>query len=48
MMIVGQVSSPEEATEVKCIVQTLVVANRIKILAHNSQNKLRKTVERFL
>ena len=35
MMIVGQVSSPEEATEVEFIAQSLVVANRIKTLAQN-------------
>ena len=33
MMIVGQVSSPEEATEVEFIVKSFVVANRIKTLA---------------
>jgi hypothetical protein len=35
MMIVGQVSSPEEATEVEFIVQSLVIANRIKTLTQN-------------
>jgi hypothetical protein len=32
MMIVGQVSSPEEAAEVEFIAKSLVVANRIKTL----------------
>jgi hypothetical protein len=35
MMIVGQVSSSEEATEVEFIVKSFVVANRIKTLAKN-------------
>jgi hypothetical protein len=35
MMIVGQVSSPEEATEVEFIAKSFVVANRIKALAQN-------------
>jgi hypothetical protein len=35
MMIVGQVSSPEEATEVEFIAKSFVVANRAKLLAHN-------------
>jgi hypothetical protein len=35
MMIVGQVSSPEEATEVEFIAKSLVIANRVKALAHN-------------
>lgn len=34
-MIVGQVSSAEEATEIEFIVKSFVVANRIKTLAHN-------------
>jgi hypothetical protein len=33
MMIVGQVSTPEEATEIEFIVKSLVVANRAKVLA---------------
>jgi hypothetical protein len=33
MMIVGQVSSPEEATEVEFIVKSFVVANRARVLA---------------
>jgi hypothetical protein len=33
MMIVGQVSSPEEATEVEFIAKSFVVANRARILA---------------
>jgi len=35
MMIVGQISSPEEATEVEFIVKSFVVANRIKTLVQN-------------
>ena len=35
MMIVGQVSSPEEASEVEFIAKSFVVANRVKALAHN-------------
>lgn len=35
MMIVGQVSSPEEATEVEFIVKSFMVANRAKKLAQN-------------
>jgi len=35
MMIVGQVSSPEEAIEIEFIVKSFVVANRIKTLAQN-------------
>jgi hypothetical protein len=33
MMIVGQVSTPEEATEIEFIVKSFVVANRAKVLA---------------
>jgi hypothetical protein len=33
MMIVGQVSSSEEATEVEFIVKSFVVANRARVLA---------------
>ena len=33
MMIVGQVSSLEEATEVEFIAKSFVVANRAKVLA---------------
>jgi hypothetical protein len=33
MMIVGQVSNPEEATEVEFIVKSFVVANRARALA---------------
>ena len=32
-MIVGQVSSPEEATEVEFIAKSFVVANRARVLA---------------
>ena len=34
MMIVGQVSNPEEATEIEFIAKSFVVANRAKVLAH--------------
>jgi hypothetical protein len=33
MMIVGQVSTPEEATEIEFIAKSFVVANRAKELA---------------
>jgi hypothetical protein len=33
MMIVGQVSTPEEATEIEFIAKSFVVANRAKMLA---------------
>ena len=33
MMIVGQVSSPEEATEVEFIAKSFVVGNRARVLA---------------
>jgi hypothetical protein len=33
MMIVGQVSTPEEAKEIESIVKSLVVGNRAKALA---------------
>ncbi len=33
MMIVGQVSSPEEATDIEFIMKSFVVANRAKALA---------------
>jgi hypothetical protein len=33
MMIVGQVSSPEEAIEIESIVKNFVVANRARALA---------------
>ena len=35
MMIVGQVSNPEEAAEIEFIAKSFVVAHRIKILAQN-------------
>jgi hypothetical protein len=34
LMIVGQISSPEEATEIESITKHFVVANRAKELAH--------------
>jgi len=33
MMIVGQISSPEEAKEVESIAKLLVVGNRARVLA---------------
>jgi len=33
MMIVGQVSSPEEATELEFIAKSFVVGNRARVLA---------------
>lgn len=33
MMIVGQISSPEEAKEMEFIVKMLVVGNRARVLA---------------
>jgi hypothetical protein len=33
MMIVGQVSSPEEASEIEFIVKSFVVGNRARVLA---------------
>jgi hypothetical protein len=38
MMIVGQISSPEEAKEVELIVKHLVVASRAKVLAKKGKN----------
>jgi hypothetical protein len=37
MLIVGQVSTPEEAAEIECIAKSFVVAHRVKALVH-SQN----------
>jgi hypothetical protein len=34
MMIVGQVSSAEEANEIELITRNFIVANRMKELAH--------------
>ena len=34
MMIVGQVLTPEEATEIEFIAKSFVVANHAKLLAH--------------
>ena len=34
MMIVGQVSSPEEAKEIEFIAKSLVIGNRARVLAH--------------
>jgi len=35
MFIVGQVSAPEEATEIEFIAKSFVVAHRIKTLVQN-------------
>ena len=34
IMIVGQVSSPQEAKEIEFITKSLVVGNRVRKLAH--------------
>jgi len=34
MMIVGQISSPEEATEIEFIAKSYVVGNRARALTH--------------
>ena len=34
MMIVGQVSTPEEAKEIEFIAKSLVIGNRARVLAH--------------
>ena len=39
MMIVGQISSPEEAKEMEFIVKMLVVGNRAKVLAERIKKK---------
>jgi hypothetical protein len=39
MMIVGQISSPEEAKEMEFIVKMLVVGNRAKVLAERIKMK---------
>jgi len=33
MMIVGQVSTPEEAKEIEFIAKSLVIGNRVRVLA---------------
>ncbi|MEM0493402.1 MAG: hypothetical protein QXS02_05575 [Candidatus Thermoplasmatota archaeon] len=33
LMIVGQISSPEEAKEIESITKCMVVANRVRVLA---------------
>lgn len=38
MMIVGQVSSPEEAFEIEFIVKSFVVANRVRALAQKQKD----------
>jgi hypothetical protein len=35
MLIVGQVSTPEEAAEIEFIAKSFVVAHRVKALVHN-------------
>lgn len=35
MLIVGQVSTPEEAAEIEYIAKSFVVAHRVKVLAHS-------------
>ena len=37
MMIVGQVSSPEEATEIEFIAKSFVVAKRAQVLAQSQK-----------
>ena len=44
MMIVGQISNPEEAKEVELIVKNLVVANRAKALAKKITINIKKSV----
>jgi hypothetical protein len=39
LMIVGQISSPEEANEIELITKNFVVANRAKALARTLNNK---------
>jgi len=34
MMIVGQISTPEEAKEIEFIAKSLVIGNRARVLAH--------------
>jgi len=38
MMIVGQISSPEEAKELELIVKNLVAGIRAKVLANKGKN----------
>ena len=40
MMIVGQVSTPEEATEIEFIAKSFVVAHRVKALVHSSEYRV--------
>jgi hypothetical protein len=39
MMIVGQISSPEEAKEMEFIVKMLVVGNRARVIAERTKTK---------
>ena len=39
MMVVGQISSPEEAKEMEFIVKMLVVGNRARVLAERIKDK---------
>ena len=38
MMIVGQVSTPEEAKEIEFITKLFIVGNRARILAHEHKD----------
>lgn len=40
MMIVGQISSPEEAKEMEFVVKVLVVSRRAKVLAEEGKKRL--------
>jgi len=40
MMIVGQISTPEEAKEMEFIVKMLVVGNRAKVLAEKGKKRM--------
>jgi Flp pilus assembly secretin CpaC len=39
MMIVGQVSTPEEAEEIERIAKSFVIGNRVRNLAQNIKQK---------
>ena len=39
LMIVGQVSTPQEAKDIEFITKSLVVGNRVRILAHTLKEK---------
>lgn len=42
MLIVGQVSSPQEAKEITFIVKCFVVGNRARLLGRKSLKKVKK------